>query len=244
MLTFLRKIRRSLIESGSARRYLLYAIGEIALVVIGILIALQINNWNEWHKERDLEVEALQELADNIKLNIEVFEDYVSSGRYTDYSTDYVLDVLNENIPYSDSIDRIINVAIYQRNDIAYSTIAYESLKNENLNLIRNKSLKKAIISLFELSYPNLDDILEWENEKEIQDYMDRHFYPTPLESGMAWEPYDFSVVLNDNYFKSLIAKVRIQRNFYIWQVDAPLNESKVVLQLINDELEEMRKKF
>ncbi|MBT8221519.1 MAG: hypothetical protein KJP00_16945 [Bacteroidia bacterium] len=46
MLTFLRKIRRSLIESGSARKYILYAIGEIALVVLGILIALQINNWN------------------------------------------------------------------------------------------------------------------------------------------------------------------------------------------------------
>tara|TARA_Y100000385_G_scaffold291468_1_gene369658 strand:+ start:2899 stop:3690 length:792 start_codon:yes stop_codon:yes gene_type:complete len=47
MLTFLRKIRKSLIESGSSRKYLLYGIGEITLVVIGILIALQINNWNE-----------------------------------------------------------------------------------------------------------------------------------------------------------------------------------------------------
>jgi hypothetical protein len=53
MLTFLRKIRRSLINSGSARRYFLYAIGEIALVVIGILIALQINNWNETRKRNE-----------------------------------------------------------------------------------------------------------------------------------------------------------------------------------------------
>jgi len=55
MLTFLRKIRLSLIESGSARKYLFYAIGEIALVVIGILIALQINNWNEEQKNRRAE---------------------------------------------------------------------------------------------------------------------------------------------------------------------------------------------
>ena len=47
MLTLFRKIRKSLIESSSVRKYLLYAIGEIALVVIGILIALQVNNWNE-----------------------------------------------------------------------------------------------------------------------------------------------------------------------------------------------------
>ena len=50
MISFLRKIRKSLIKSGSARRYLLYSIGEIALVVIGILLALQVNNWNERRK--------------------------------------------------------------------------------------------------------------------------------------------------------------------------------------------------
>jgi len=52
MLTFFRRIRIGLLGSGTTSRYLLYAIGEIALVVIGILIDLQINNWNEWRKDR------------------------------------------------------------------------------------------------------------------------------------------------------------------------------------------------
>ena len=64
MLTFFRKIRKALLESGSTQKYLLYAIGEIALVVIGILIALQINNWNEWRKEREMENGILIELAE------------------------------------------------------------------------------------------------------------------------------------------------------------------------------------
>ena len=50
MFTILKKLRRSLILSGQVRQYLLYGIGEIALVVIGILIALQVNNWNEQKK--------------------------------------------------------------------------------------------------------------------------------------------------------------------------------------------------
>jgi len=66
MHTFLRKIRKSLIESGGARKYMLYAIGEIALVVIGILIALQINNWNEWRKEGIKENKLLYDLVETL----------------------------------------------------------------------------------------------------------------------------------------------------------------------------------
>ena len=244
MLTFLRKIRQSLIVSGSVRkpatpagRYLLYAIGEIALVVIGILIALQINNWNERRKDRILEHETLQEIAENISLNIEVFEDYVSGLEYMNTPSDYVLDVLHGVIPYTDSLDLIINNAIYQRNNIEYSTVAYESLKNNNLNLIRNRKLKKEIVSLFEISYPNLTKVLEWENEEKVQDYMDHHFYPMSSETGLIWKPYNIEVILKDDYFKSLIAKVKIQRDFYVWQARKPLEKSKSVLRLIIEEL-------
>ena len=47
MLHFFRKIRRDLLDNDKFLRYLKYGIGEIILVVIGILIALQVNNWNE-----------------------------------------------------------------------------------------------------------------------------------------------------------------------------------------------------
>ena len=79
MLHFLRKIRRSLINSGHMKKYTLYAIGEIALVVIGILIALQINNWNEWRKDREEEEKLLYEISNNLKIGLESFnESYLS----------------------------------------------------------------------------------------------------------------------------------------------------------------------
>ena len=55
MIKFFRKIRYDLMENNNTGKYLKYAIGEIILVVIGILIALQINNWNETNKERSYE---------------------------------------------------------------------------------------------------------------------------------------------------------------------------------------------
>ena len=66
MLTFLRKIRKSLIETWSARKYILYAVGEIALVVVGILIAAQINNWNHKRINRQRAVEYHQRLIEDL----------------------------------------------------------------------------------------------------------------------------------------------------------------------------------
>ncbi|MFH4968141.1 DUF6090 family protein [Gaetbulibacter sp. M240] len=54
MIKFFRKIRQNLLSEGKTFNYLKYALGEIALVVIGILIALQVNNWNEKRKEHNL----------------------------------------------------------------------------------------------------------------------------------------------------------------------------------------------
>ena len=59
-----------MIESESARKYILYAIGEILLVMIGILLALQVNNWNEWRKERQMEKKLLIELQENLRADI------------------------------------------------------------------------------------------------------------------------------------------------------------------------------
>jgi len=62
MIKFFRKIRYNLMSTNQTRKYFKYALGEILLVVIGILIALQINNWNEVRKERLKEQELLIQL--------------------------------------------------------------------------------------------------------------------------------------------------------------------------------------
>ena len=79
MLTFFRHIRKSLLGSGQVRKYLVYAIGEIALVVIGILIALQINNWNQQRidssKRQDYIKLLLRDLSkDTMMLNSGIME--------------------------------------------------------------------------------------------------------------------------------------------------------------------------
>ncbi len=66
MITFFRKMRQYLLPEGKTGRYLKYAVGEIILVVIGILIALQINNWNENRKVRIAQKGLLENFYDNL----------------------------------------------------------------------------------------------------------------------------------------------------------------------------------
>jgi Family of unknown function (DUF6090) len=67
MIKFFRKIRQNMIKENRASKYLLYAFGEIVLVVIGILIALSINNWNENRKEEVI-------LKSNLSTILEILE--------------------------------------------------------------------------------------------------------------------------------------------------------------------------
>lgn len=67
MIKFFRNIRKKLAAENKAQAYLRYAIGEIVLVVIGILIALQINNWNETRKFNSLKKVYIERLIDDLK---------------------------------------------------------------------------------------------------------------------------------------------------------------------------------
>ncbi len=74
MLHFLRRVRRSLVKKGKTRSYLIYAVGEILLVVVGILIALQVNNWNTTNQNKQLIERVLKTLEDETRTNLEQVE--------------------------------------------------------------------------------------------------------------------------------------------------------------------------
>lgn len=126
------------------RQYIRYAIGEILLVVIGILIALQINNWNEDRKLYHVETRKLHELAEgleddleDINLNISIFEMAIESGNI-------LLEVLQREVPYHDSLATHFAQSNFYARFIVNSG-PYESLKNEGLELISNQMLRKKI---------------------------------------------------------------------------------------------------
>ena len=84
MLRFLKRLRTTLIESGSTQKYLLYALGEILLVMVGILLALQVNNWNEDRSRQNQIKLNLENLSEAIKEDYIILEliERINSFRY------------------------------------------------------------------------------------------------------------------------------------------------------------------
>ena len=143
---------------GATRTYLLYALGEIALVVIGILIALQINNWNEWRKDRIREKIVLQNLAQNLEKNIDILNEAIIIIENYNQSSEMVVSFFEKKLAYHDSLDRHFFLAILpglMQGNLTYD--GYEFFKNEGFEIVQSESLGKMVIQTFEVAYRSLE---------------------------------------------------------------------------------------
>ena len=151
MIKFFRKIRYNLMETGKTTKYFKYAIGEIILVVIGILIALQINNWNEHKKERTLEQEyyclLLEELEQDqqqiLNLKILAEERIISANKA-------ILEIQKEKpdaTVFGENWLLSLRLATrtFKPNDATYSDIK----SSGNINIIKDRAILKAISKYF-----------------------------------------------------------------------------------------------
>ena len=160
MIKIFRKFRKQLINDKKPLKYLKYAFGEIILVVVGILIALQVNNWNQ--RQNDLENEKLYltRLKGDLQSNIE-------RGNYILYEVDNnyskMLNIANQinNMVLNelDTFQLVYLTDFSQINSIAMSTSVYEEGKqNGILSRLENSEL----ITEIQLHYKRVKDIEEY----------------------------------------------------------------------------------
>lgn len=216
MITVLRKIRKSLVEASSMKKYGLYAFGEIALVVIGILIALQINTWNENKKAREREIRLLNELIENLNVNEQrLTRDIELELKYFN-SSKIIVDHLDKKLPYHDSLD--IHFQLSQLSaDIVLVTSAYEAIKSIGFDVISNDSLRTHIINLFDTNYESM--IRETRSLEDqfwpsvVIPMWVKHLRNNSMDEDLSGQrPINYNALLNDPEFTSMIEKRGIFR--------------------------------
>ncbi|RIA09053.1 hypothetical protein OE09_0881 [Flavobacteriaceae bacterium MAR_2010_72] len=165
MIKFFRKIRYNLMEqnktgspaetSVKAGKYLKYAIGEIVLVVFGILIALQINNWNQGRNRTELGTLLLKQLkVEMLQIYSDIYTDFnfLKLGSRSHFN---ILEYIEQDVIYNDSMSFdfffIIGDEYIYPNEAVYSRI-----KEQGLDIIKNDSIRNLIQTIYEDIFPRI----------------------------------------------------------------------------------------
>ena len=160
-----KNIRRKLAAESRFDKYLRYAIGEILLVVIGILIALQVNNWNENRKVIKQEIQIYRELKSNLLQTKNIILKTVSQQKENLKSNQQLIYDIHNKKPYSDTIYNLF-ARTGDEFQIIPQTSAFENLKNIGFSILSNDSLRVSITNLFQLDLKRLDDESKLNNSR------------------------------------------------------------------------------
>ncbi|SDQ74030.1 DUF6090 family protein [Flagellimonas zhangzhouensis] len=247
MLKFFRKIRQDLLSEGKTKKYLQYAIGEIILVVIGILIALQINNWNENRKDDQMEIEVLREIAENLEEDILSLENdvYLNQGAIKNI---HILENALENVEtVPDSLKRRFGLVTFSAT-YTLKWSGYKNLSNIGFHILANDSIRESITNLYETYYSFIKE-RETSAKKTTYEYVIprylEYFEDLKTERNTSgsipsklYSPKDFIALKNDPEFLRLLHYSEQIKEDNLYDLGLTLDQIKNTKTLIDTYLE------
>ena len=224
------------------RKYLIYAIGEILLITIGILIALNLNNWNQDQNARAIEIKTLEEL--HLSLSDDLKDLQFSLGFYINSknSSDILISHFENKLPYNDTLDiHFGKIGLFAV--LSVRTGPFETLKSRGMETITNDSLRLKIASLYDFHYKT---IVEYQ-EIHIEHYSEiRKMLLYKFKNLIAFEsasPINYDKLLNDIVFLNTV-KLSSDEVFYsIYVYELSIAKCKELLSEIRMEIDHLNNK-
>lgn len=179
MIKFFRHIRKDLMETGKTGKYFKYALGEIVLVVIGILIALQINNWNENRKAYIKSKNYLSEIVSDLQIDTLRFKVAISTLDRLIQDEEWVL---NATAYTNEDVNRISDCFSGWYMDYNINDRTFQKIQNDGgSKLVGFDSLSEKINSYYTLVKARTESITTWDKK----DVTERHIYLRDLEESI-----------------------------------------------------------
>ena len=257
MIKFFRTIRKNLLTEGKSANYLKYAIGEIVLVVIGILIALQINNWNEHRKQQNEEIETLKNIRSDFANTIIEFEENNAFRERIISSTNILYSIINTNQnSYSKKqLDSIISELFVNPTYNGQSETLNILFNSGKINIIDNNDIKNALVIWPQQVEDMTEDeiyssnvvynslvpilkryvpILDIVNALNFKFKLSNYTEPSPFTS-------DYQSLFRDKEFESTLATRQIPITVSLIQTKQLIVTAKEIIALIDKEIEQLK---
>ena len=161
MIKFFRKIRQNLLSEGKTGKYLKYAIGEIVLVVIGILIALQINNWNNQRLASNQMNAFLHGIIKDLKSDVSNFERRIKFFTSLEQEKENILKLHSFESINTDSLFLAVRPRL---SNYVLNTTTYSKIKSSGITQIsKNDSLSDRIYNYYTAVSISLNENMVWD---------------------------------------------------------------------------------
>ncbi|WP_299159339.1 DUF6090 family protein [uncultured Eudoraea sp.] len=220
MINFFGRIRKKLSDDNKPLKYMMYALGEIILVVIGILIALQINNWNEDRKRRAIEIKIYEEIFHELSEALFDIRDDLEDHYRNQRSNEIVTLVMLQKKAYNDTLR--LHLALSTDDErLTITTSGFESLKSIGFDILTNDSIRRSITNLYQAILPSLKDRnmnfgLLWDINESTMPLLQQHLKVNPVinrNRGYQYLIKDYEAFLKDDLllvkFQDTFAKRR-----------------------------------
>lgn len=237
MIKFFRKIRQRLLNENRFSKYLLYATGEIVLVVIGILIALQINNWNENKKQQKEVQNALMEIKNDLILDQMVLHEALNRKNEEYDKQQRVIDILDHKKEMVQDFDKLLGHLMLKHN-VEFTKNGFDLLKDMGIGKIEDDDFRIKLTSYYDLSLPRIQAEID-DDTDEFQSiwlpYVREHFTDWLFEA--YGTPKDMDSFLNDKYIL-ISLKVNLgNTDGTIEAMEKALLESSELVAMIDEKL-------
>jgi hypothetical protein len=199
-----------------------YAVGEIILIVLGILIAFQLSNWADNKKAKNIEIETLMDLKEALKVDEDDLDLNIKLYNIVITSCDTILALLDNKLPYEQKMNKYFSrpcMAVIFSSNVG----PYETLKSRGLETISNDTIRNKVIRTYENNYNFLLRI-----ESQLIDYVqavEKNFYPTHFNQSRPYGgraqfgdmvPNDFGKLREDKEYIHYIRTIRNKTEFFL----------------------------
>ena len=255
MIGFFRRIRKKLADDNKPVKYMRYAVGEILLVMVGILLALAVNNWNEERKLLHTERQLLKDIVIGLKNDKGVIKFNIAKHSEAFESCQVILRTLEMNEKYYDSLSYHFassnNYTVFK-----YNQGPYESLKSMGFKVMSNKLIGYEIFNLYDSWYQvlisnqnRLSEDIHFIKNNVYQKHFDKFklFSVVKVGSGsfgMKYSgeiiPKDFEELKSDNQYIFYLKSIKESHENFITMSKFILTKIEVLILKINKEVDNL----
>ena len=222
-------------QKNKTGKYLKYAIGEIILVVIGILIALQINNWNGYRKERAKETKILKNIRFDLQQTLAELESAIVFNKSTLSEIKKIENYSKNILPYSEELDYSFGLLPHFYVSLITSS-SYKSLQTVGVGIIKNNSIEDQIINMYDVT---LADILDYNKDEErlqsltVMPFFSKNFRYTD-NSVYSAKPNDYNKLIGNEEFLNVLSIIKRTRT-------KGIDRYKIVMVLLKEVIEKIK---